>query len=128
MARPSRVKKIALWGVSILLAAVFLMAGSLKLMGAQQLAVEFVKWGYPTWFRLFVGGAEICGAVLLLFSRTAALGSIGLGILMVGCVFSHVKAGEGPQALPAIVLLTLLAFVGYSRRPGATTSSLSQIN
>ncbi len=127
MARPSRVKKIALWSVSILLVAVFLMAGSLKLMRAQQLAAEFVKWGYLTWFRLFVGVAAIGGAVLLLFSRTVALGSIGLGILMAGCVFSHVKAGESPQALPAIVLLTLLAVVGYGCRPDAT-SSLRQIN
>lgn len=120
MTKPSRVKKIALWSLTILLAAAFLMFGTLKLTGAEQLAAEFVKWGYPTWFRLLVGVAEIGGAVLLLFPRSVALGTVGLGILMVGCVFSHLKAGEGPQAIPAIVLLTLLAVVGYARRPRAT--------
>lgn len=127
MAKLSRAKKTALWSVSILLVAAFLMFGTLKLTGAQPLVAEFAKWGYPTWFRLFVGVVEIGGAVLLLFPRTVALGTIGLGILMFGCVFTHLKAGEGPHAIPALVLLTLLAVVGYARRP-RTTGFLRQIH
>jgi putative oxidoreductase len=120
MARSNRLNKIVLWSVTTLLAAAFLMFATLKLTGAQQLVAEFIKWGYPTWFRFFVGVAEIGGAVLLLFPRTVTPASVGLGILMAGCVFSHLKAGEGPQSIPALVLLTLLAVVGYARRSYAT--------
>lgn len=118
--KPSRVQKRILWSVTILLAVAFLIFGILKLTGAEPLAAKFTKWGYPTWFRLVVGVAEISGAVLLLLPRTTVLGSVGLGLLMVGAVFTHLKVGEGLQAIPALVLLTLLAAVSYARRPRAT--------
>ncbi len=113
----NRVQKIALWIVTIVLAVAFLLFGTLKLIGAEPLAGEFTKWGYPVWFRLLIGVAEVGGAVLLLLPRTVALSAAGLGVLMVGAVFTHLKAGEGPQAVPAFVLLVLLAIIGYGRRP-----------
>ena len=117
MARLGRAKKIALWSLTTLLAALFLLVGTLKLAGAEQLVAQFTKFGLPTWFRLFVGVAEIAGAVLLIVPRTTTLGAGGLGILMAGCVFLHFKTGEGPQSIPALVLLTLLAITGYARLP-----------
>lgn len=38
-------------------------------------------------------------------------------MLMIGTVFTHLKAGEGPQTILALVLLTVLAVVSYARRP-----------
>ena len=119
----NRVQKIALWIVTIILAVAFLLFGILKLIGAEPLAGEFTKWGYPAWFRLLIGVAEIGGAVLLLLPRTVALSAAGLCVLMVGAVFTHLKAGEGPQTVPAFVLLVLLAIISYARRPRGRVST-----
>jgi uncharacterized membrane protein YphA (DoxX/SURF4 family) len=123
MTKLNRAKKIALWSITTLLAAAFLMFGTLKLTGAEQLVEQFSKWGFPSWFRLFVGVAEIVGAGLLIFPRTTLPGAVTLGILMAGCVFMHLKTGEGPQSIPAVVLFILLLGIGYARRPQERVST-----
>jgi hypothetical protein len=36
---------------------------------------------------------------------------------MAGAAFTHLRFGEGPQAIVPLVLLALLVVVGYARRP-----------
>ncbi len=110
-------KKIALWSLTILLAAAYLMAGGAKLAGASQMVAEFTQWGYPAWFRILIGLAEVSGALLLLIPRLATLGAAGLSVVMVGAIFTHFKNGEGLRAMIPLVLLVLLALLGYARRP-----------
>ncbi|MCW5314716.1 DoxX family membrane protein [Nostoc sp. KVJ3] len=120
MTKLNKAKKIALWSFTTILAALFLFVGTLKLTGAEQLVAEFTKFGLPSWFRLFVGVAEIAGAGLLIVPRTTTLGAAELGVLMAGCVFLHFKSGEAPQSIPAFVLIVLLAIAGYVRLPHNT--------
>jgi hypothetical protein len=54
---------IAVWVVSGLLTALFLFAGIPKLMGNQQAVEGFRGMGYPDAFRLFIGAAEMSGAI-----------------------------------------------------------------
>jgi hypothetical protein len=55
----------------------------------------------------------------LLVPRAAFFGAGALAVVMVGAVFTLLRAGEVPQAAVPLVCLGLLALVGYARRPGA---------
>ena len=53
--------------LTILLGVLFLFAGGTKLIGTQMHVEHFALWGYPSWFRLFVGAWEVgCGLLLLI--------------------------------------------------------------
>jgi uncharacterized membrane protein YphA (DoxX/SURF4 family) len=114
--KSSRAKTIALWAVTGLLASLFVLSGSMKFVNPQ--AVEkFAAWGYPDWFRVLIGLAEVGGALVLLIPRTAFYAAGALGVVMAGAVFTHLRYAEVPQAVVPLVLLVLLAVVGYARRP-----------
>lgn len=110
-----RVRNIALWSLQILLAINFLMAGGLKLSGAQQMVDVFAAVGVGQWFRYFTGGAEVIGALLLLVPATSGLAAVLLAVVMVGATLAELIVLSG-QALIPLVLLVLLSVVAYARR------------
>lgn len=112
----SKGKHVAVWVLTGLLAVAFLMSGGLKLADRTTSARMFEHWGYPGWFSQVVGIAEFVSALLLLVPRTAALGALALAVTMVGAVFTHLRAGEGPQSLAPLVLLALVSVLLYLRR------------
>ena len=108
-------KTIALWIVSVLLTAMFLFAGGLKLISPGQAKSMFVAYGYAAWFATFIGTCEVLGAIGLLVPRLAGLAAAGLSVIMVGAVFTHGTHREYTHALTPLVLLALLVAVAYSR-------------
>jgi putative oxidoreductase len=117
-AKRGKAKKVALWALTGLLACLFAFAGSMKFVSPEA-AKRFADFGYPDWFRVLIGVAEAGGALALLAPRTAFYAAGALAVVMAGAVFTHLRAGEVPQAAAPLVLLGLLALVGYARRPGA---------
>jgi uncharacterized membrane protein YphA (DoxX/SURF4 family) len=115
----TKAKNIALWVLAGLLAAAFAVAGTTKLLGAPEMVANFHRLGYSDGFRLFIGAAELAGAVGLLLPPLRFLASLGLVPIMIGAVATHVRAGEGPQAVPAAILLLLLTLYAWARRPRA---------
>ena len=115
-AKGSKAKTVALWAVTGLLACLFAFAGVLKFVSAEE-AEQFAAWGYPDWFRVLIGAAEVAGGLGLLLPRTASLAAAGLGVVMVGAVWTHLGHGEIPKASVPFVILGLLAAVAYFRRP-----------
>lgn len=111
----SRAGRIALWVLSGLLAALYLAAGGSKLLGAQQHLEHFSKWGYPGWFRLLIGAVEVAAGIALLVPRAAFLASLTLAVVMAGAVYTHFRHDEAAQAVVPVVLLALVALVGYVR-------------
>src|SRR5438132_1214012 len=71
-------KKIALWAVQIAAAAMFLMAGTLKLTGTPQMVALFQAIGLGQWFRFLTGSFEVVGGVALLIPGVAVLGALAL--------------------------------------------------
>lgn len=114
-----RGKEIAVWILSGLLAASFLMAGGSKLAGVEQHIQHFAHWGYPDWFRLVVGAVEVSSALLLLVPRAAFFGGCALGAVMLGATYTHLfrAAGEGGMAVVPLVLFALVSVVAWLRRP-----------
>lgn len=113
-------KTIAIWIVSVLLAAMFVMSGGMKLINPAQASGMFVNYGYPAWFALVIGAVEVIGGVLLLVPRVAFYAAGALAVVMAGAAFTHLKtAGEAPRAIVPIVLLLLSIVIALARRPKA---------
>jgi uncharacterized membrane protein YphA (DoxX/SURF4 family) len=109
-------KTVALWTLSVLLAAFFLMAGGAKLTGNPSQAAAFARWGYPGWFLYVVGVVEAAGGLALLIPRLAGFAALTLGATMVGAALTHLFHGETTAAPVPGVLLLLVSLVGYARR------------
>ena|SRR5580765_284875 len=111
----SKGKKIALWIVSGLLAAMFLFSGGIKLLQPDQAKPMFVHYGYAAWFATFIGACEALGALGLLIPRLASLAAAGLTIIMAGAVYTHLSHQENSHAIVPLVLMLRLAGVSYVR-------------
>lgn len=121
----SKGKTIALWIVSVLLAALFLFAGGGKLLNLDQAKPMFVHYGYPAWFAILIGSCEVLGAIGLLIPRLAGLAAAGLSIIMIGATYTHVSHQEYTHAITPLVLLVLLIAVAYARfgRVGSSSAA-----
>jgi len=95
-------------------AAAFLGYG-VACLASQRMDAEFKRYGLAR-FRRLVGALECMGALGLLAGHFSppilVLAAAGLTLLMVLAVVTRVRIGDSlVQALPAIVLLVLNAFV-----------------
>lgn len=105
---------VILWVLQILVAAMFLYTGGMKLAGTLPMVELFNEIGVGQWFRYLTGGLEIVGAVALLIPRLVAYGALLLAGVMVGAVLTDLMLGVSP--LPAAVLLLVSAIVAWGRR------------
>ena len=100
------------WIVAGLLAAMFLVAGWSKVSGSEMQRKGFAERGQSLGFMHLIGALELAGALGLVVGFwvpiLALLAAIGLTIIMVGAVFTHVRAKDPlSRATPALVLLLL---------------------
>ncbi len=111
------VKVVAVWIISGLLAAVFILVGTPKLLQQPQLVDMFDQWGYARWFLVMIGALEVTGAILLLIPRVAIYGVALLSVLMLGAGYTHIANAEGLQVARPAIFLVLLIVVGWMRGP-----------
>ena len=104
----------ASWVLQLLLAAVFLIAGTTKLAGAQMHVESFEKLGVGQWFRYFTGTVEVIAAILIIVPKTVVVGAALLAATMVGAIDTHVFV-IGGSPVPALVLLAFAALVAWYR-------------
>lgn len=114
-------KLVLLWALTALLAAFFLVAGGSKLASSASSSANFARWGYPGWFMYVVGVMEAGGAIALLIPRAAGFAALLLCGTMVGAALTHLAHGETTAAPVPLVLLALVALVGYARRAPVLT-------
>ncbi|CAN7554390.1 DoxX family protein [Bosea sp. LjRoot9] len=110
-----RWRRIGLWSLKVLLAAVFLAAGVAKLAGVPMMVENFEHLGLGQWFRYVTGTLEVIGAVVILLPAFAAFGGVLLAAIMVGATLAHLFAIPGSR-IPAIVLFALSALVVLAHR------------
>lgn len=111
---------VALWIVQVLLAALFLFAGGIKLvLPADQLSGPFPL---PLWFVRFIGVAEVLGAIGLILPGLlrikpglTPLAAVGLILIMIGATVMTLVAGILSAVLISTVTGLLAAFVAYGR-------------
>lgn len=115
-----KLRRVAVWIVSILLAAVFVGVGVSKLQGtpAARWAERFVHWGYPSPASYVVGVLEILGGIGLLVPRLRPAAALILSAVMIGALATHLLNGEWPRVVPPLVLGGLASIVYWlDRRP-----------
>lgn len=105
-----RWKTAAVWLLRVLLAVLFGIQGVVKLLGSPAWIARFSRWGYPSYFYLLVGLAELAGAVLLIAPKTAKAGAVVLITIMIGATVTHLLHRE-PQVATTLVLLVMLGAV-----------------
>jgi putative oxidoreductase len=113
--RRSAIALVALWGLQVVLAALFLFAGGSKLAGAPAMVALFDAIGVGQWLRYVTGVIEVASAVALLVPSFAPFGALLLASTMVGAIATHLFVVGGSPALPALLLLGLLV-VAWARR------------
>ena len=115
----------ALWIVAILLAAVFLGSGLMKVLRSKE---ELKKAGMG-WVDFFspgmvkaIGALEALAAVGLILPAVldiapilVPLAATGLAVTMVGAIITHVRMKDYKGMVPSVVLLLLSAFVAWGR-------------
>src|ERR1700730_3956932 len=111
----TRAKTIVLWTLQALAAAMFLMAGTLKLAGAPPMVQLFAAVGIGQWFRYVTGTIEVVGAVSLLVPPLAVFAALALAATMIGAVFTHLFIVGGNPAIP-LVLLIVPVTIAWMRR------------
>jgi uncharacterized membrane protein YphA (DoxX/SURF4 family) len=111
----------ALWIVQVLLAAIFLLTGMTKLtQPRQKMAAGPMRWAADVTDAQFrtIGLLEVLGAIGLILP--AALGiaplltplaAVGLVVVMVGAIYTHVRYDESERLAVPIVVLALAVFV-----------------
>ena len=111
----SRLALIALWGVQVVLAGMFLLAGGSKLAGAAAMVALFDAVGVGQWFRYVTGGIEVVSAVALLVPSLAPFGAAALAATMIGAIATHLSIIGGSPGVPVLLLLGSLVIV-WARR------------
>jgi hypothetical protein len=110
-----------LWTIQVLLALLFLFAGSMKWIQPIEEMTKQVP-NMPGWFLRFIGLAEMLGGLGLLLPGLlrirpglTPLAAAGLVIIMIGATVVTVMIGGGAMALIPLVVGILAAFVAYGR-------------
>jgi putative oxidoreductase len=111
----SRLALIALWGLQVVLAGMFLLAGGSKLAGAAAMVALFDAVGVGHWFRYVTGGIEVVSAVALLVPSLAAFGAVALVPTMIGAIATHLFIIGGSPAVPVLLLVGSLV-IAWVRR------------
>jgi uncharacterized membrane protein YphA (DoxX/SURF4 family) len=117
---PTKKVNALLWTVQVLLAALFLFAGGMKLTAPAAALAQMSP--LPVAFLKFIGVAEVAGALGLILPwalrirpELTPLAASGLVVIMVGATVVTVALGPvAPAVLPA-VLGSLAAVVARSR-------------
>lgn len=115
---------IALWVIQGISAALFLMAGYMKSAKYDTFKTQ-AAWtaDYSATFAKTIGVLEIFGAIGLIAPLASGvlpiltpIAAAGLGILMIGAIYTHIRVHEPfTKSIPAIVLAVLCALIVVGR-------------
>lgn len=97
--------------------AVFVGAGSAKLLGVSSMVALFTAVGFGQWFRYVIGIGELTGALLLASPRTALPGTCLLSLLMIGAAGTEMFILRRLPLSSGLTLLALVVVAMTSLRP-----------
>lgn len=116
---------VALWSMQVVLALLFLFAGSMKLIMPIEMMTAQLAVPLPGWFLQFIGVAEVAGALGLVLPgllrirpMLTPLAACGLVIVMIGATIVTLAGGDVVSALVPLVVGLLAVFVAYNRWSG----------
>ena len=105
-------KEIVAWLLALWLCFVFFRAGIDKFDDGSGWSRAFRGWGFSVGFRVLIGVLEVIAAALVLPPRTAAYGSILIGVIMIGAAVTQLlQHRPHPAAYMMLTLATVLFFL-----------------
>lgn len=110
----SKARKISAWILVVLIGALFVMSASMKLMGSEEMAANFSKWGLDGKL-ILIGIGELITAILFIIPRTSSLGVLLLSAHLGGAIATHMSNNE--MFIPQAVLLLVVWVANYLRNP-----------
>jgi len=108
-------RRITVWALTLAAAGMFLLAGSLKLIGIPMEVQLFDAIGIGQWFRYLTGSLEIAGAIGLFVPTTAVFAALLLAVVMICAIATHLFL-VGGSPLMAIMLFAATTAIAYLRR------------
>ena len=120
----SKALHITLWIAQVLLAAMFLMSGFMKLAQPIDQLSKMLPWAaqVPEALVRFIGAAEVLGALGLILPsllrikpQLTAWAAIGIAVIMLLATFFHISRGENGAIGMNLVLALLAAFIAWGR-------------
>ena len=108
-------RNVMLWLLTVVSAAMFLLAGALKLAGVPMEVDLFAAIGIGQWFRYLTGLLEIGGALGLFVPALASYAALLLGTVMLGAITTHLLIVGGNPIVP-ILLLAATSTIAWLRR------------
>ena len=100
----------------IVITVIFLSFGVAKLLALEFEVEAFARWGYPEGFMYFTGVLEVAGALGLWIRKLSTLAGLGLTVLMLGAMFTHVRFAEWPMLAMATAIFLLVASYVWRHR------------
>ena len=117
MERSTRALNLVAWGLSVLLAVIFLLTGVPKILGIESVGLQAAAMrGFPGWIRVVTGIVEVVAAIGLLVPRLGAGAASVLALLMIPAFLTQRMSGEPGLWIPPL-LFVLLLFVAWARNP-----------
>ena len=122
--KQSKAWNITLWILQILLAAMFLMAGFMKLSQPIDELSKSLPWAaqVPEGLVRFIGAAEVLGALGLILPALlrikpilTPIAALGIATVMLFAIFFHGSRGENSAIGMNVVLILIAALIAWGR-------------
>jgi len=121
---PSKGWNITLWILQVLLAAMFLMAGAMKLSQPIDQLSQSLPWAaqVPEMLVRFIGAAELLGALGLILPsllriqpKLTPIAAVGLALVQLFAIAFHVSRGENGVIGMNFLILLIALIVAWGR-------------
>jgi putative oxidoreductase len=112
---PGMLRIVLGWILCLLLAILFLMMGSMKLLSRPVMVQEFNQVGLGQWFRYFTGSLEVIGGAGLLVPKFSRWAALLLAFVMIGALVAHFTVLHSSPVL-AFISLMLAVLIAWLRR------------
>jgi putative oxidoreductase len=110
-------KEIVAWFLSLYLCFLFAKAGIAKFDDGSGWSSMFRAFGFPLWFRLFIGAWETAAAALILWPRTAAWAAAMMDAVMIGAIITFATRGHVHGApITGLIVATIVLVLRYGAR------------
>lgn len=110
MSRARAADAFVVWAISIVAAAMFLIAGLPKIFGLPAIGLQAAAMtDFPGWIRVIVGIVEVAGAIALLVPSTATFASLALAVLMIPAALTQYALRQPGIWVPLLMLALLVA-------------------
>lgn len=114
------------WLVSAVLGVGLVFSGLNRLELTPEAVRQFEAFGYGLAFLCLVGGLEVAGGVGLVIPKVARWAGVGLMVMMLAAIWSHVVSGYGSPLHAARTLVLLVAVAVARALTGAPDASPEQ--